>query len=527
MGTTYEIGEIIDDFKTRCGNAQEYPCYCDPSLDPPISCPYCSFVQPNDGLLCLSDGETKTFVDDHDQQQTCSCTLDRDGRPESFCDDVPNVSVSETTTTISQSGTCTLDLPGGGTFTFQRGESIDDVLPNRCGENFPCFCNPDIPGNIECPYCRFVNEDGDLLCAGDGETVSFRDEMGEQQSCFCDIPVDPTRDPIPSCTTGSTTGGSDNSNDDRFNDDQFGNNDDVTDDRFGNNDDFSDDLFGNNDENGSDDVCTLELDSGDIITFARGESYGDYIETRCGSSIAFPCYCNPDITYQMECPYCGFVQGDGELLCAKHQEVVSFNDGVEDVTCSCEIPIDPLEEPIKSCGQGDIPPGGGENDNGGCSIMDEDGFMVDIPEGESFGNLVEGVCGDPNEWPAFCNTDPENTVVSRQGSQEFDFVEYPYCVYSDTRAGDTLCAKDGEEVVYINDFGDEVQCTCSYVEMSLGGAQSTCETLDGDPSPSQPTDPTVSPPTFSPVPNSASSPNRFSAMTLATGLGSLVLLHFQ
>jgi hypothetical protein len=509
MGEQYTTGSTLTGFETRCGSSTDFPCFCDPSQNPPVSCPYCSFALPNEGLLCLYEGDTETFTDVDNASQTCTCVLDANDRPVPTCDARPGLTVSQTSTSIqdeqsnTDNDTCTIDLPDGGSRTFTRGESIGDVLPNRCGDDFPCFCNPDAPDGVECPYCRYPTQDGELLCAGDGETVLFIDLEGQEQSCSCSVPNDPSMDPISDCDTGATAGESIN-------------------------DENDDNDEGSNSNSSSDGVCTLELESGQVVTLTSGESYGDYIQTRCGSSTEFPCFCNPELKNQMECPYCGFVQADGDLLCAKHEEVVSFNDGEKDQTCTCEISSDPSQEPIQNCVEGDdvsptSTPGNDDDDNNdddmdnnndednednnddeeiettGCTITDLDGNVVTIPHGDSFGDLVEGLCGDPDEWPAYCNTQPETSVVSRAGSQDSDTIEYPYCVYSDTLSGETICARDDEQVVFVDKFGDEIQCSCSYSPSGLGGAQSACEPTSSNSSNNQP----ANPPTTTPMPNSS------------------------
>jgi hypothetical protein len=505
LGEQYTAGAALIGFETRCGSSEDFPCFCDPSQNPPVSCPYCSFALPNEGLLCLYEGDTETFTDVDDGSQTCTCVLDANDQPVPTCDDRSGLTASQTSTSIQEqqsdtdNDTCTLDLPDGGSRTFTRGESIGDVLPNRCGDDFPCFCNPDAPDSVECPYCRYPTQDGDLLCAGDGESISFTDLEGQEQSCSCVVPSDPTMNPISNCDSGEAAGES-------FNEE---------------NDDNSDGSNSNGNNN-IDGMCTLELESGQVVTFSSGESYGDYMQTRCGSSAEFPCFCNPELKNQMECPYCGFVQAGGGLLCAKDQEVVSFNDGEKDQTCTCEIPSDPSQEAIQTCVEGDdLPPtstpsGNVDNDDNddsvdednedddnnetaGCTITDLDGNIVTIPHGDSFGDLVEDVCGDPDEWPAYCNTEPETSVVSRAKSQDSDTIEYPYCVYTDTMSGETICARDNEQVAYVDTLGDKIECMCSYSPSGLGGAQSTCE-LTND---SSPINQSTNPPTMTPLPNSA------------------------
>jgi hypothetical protein len=489
MGEQFEAGAALIDFETRCGPSSDFPCFCDPSQNPPISCPYCSFALSNEGLLCLHEGDTETFTDVDNNPQTCTCLLNAYDRPTPTCDARPGLTVAQTSTSMQEqqsnidNDTCMLDMPDGGLRTFARGESIGDFLPNRCGDNFPCFCNPDAPDSVECPYCRYPTQDGELICASDGESVSFTDLDGQQQSCSCVVPDDPTLSPISDCDSGA-----------------------VNSENYNGENEYNDES--DSSSNNSDGMCTLELESGQIVTLSAGESYGDYIQTRCGSSTKFPCFCNPELKNQMECPYCGFVQNGGDLLCAKDQEIVSFNNGETDQTCRCEIPSDPSQEPIQNCVEGDAPPPTvtpSENnvdddiETTGCTITDLDGNVVTISHGDSFGDLVEGVCGDPDEWPAYCNTQPETSVVSRAGSQDSDTIEYPYCVYSDTLSGETICARDDEQVVYVDTFGDEMECSCSYSPPGLGGAQSTCDPTGG----SDPINQSTDPPTTTPLPNAS------------------------
>mmetsp|Transcript_27120 Transcript_27120/g.47916 ORF Transcript_27120/g.47916 Transcript_27120/m.47916 type:complete len:575 (-) Transcript_27120:336-2060(-) len=506
-GRTYLRDERIDNLpdanQMRCGDYDEFPCYCDPSLDPPISCPYCTFPLSEGDLLCLHEGEDQDFVDIDGLQQTCYCKLDDNDTPAPECysigtnnglvfsgpADGTNNNSNNNINNMNMNGDerCTIDLPNGETRDFVRGESLADFLPNnRCGnDDFPCFCNPDAPGGIDCPYCRFPAQGGQLVCAQDGQQVSFVDLNGIDQQCSCQIPS--IGEPITSCNLN--TGGEDNIN--------------VID-------------------SSNNDVCSVQLESGQVITFAYGESYGDYIQNnRCGSSLEFPCFCNPSLPNQMECPYCRFVQADGELVCAKHNQVVSFNDGDTDQTCSCTVPTDPFQDPIPNCdGQQQQPstPIIEDDDNDGtCTVADDTGNLVTVSNGESFGDLVEGVCGDPLVWPAFCNTQLDATVTTRQQSQDFDTIEYPYCVYTDTLSGQPECARNNEQITYVNDAGDQVVCSCLYLRPGLGGAQSTCRLVDGGTSnsttpitptspPTLSTPPPVPSPTFAPVSSATTIP---------------------
>jgi hypothetical protein len=484
MGVTFQENEPVTNLQNSlCGSAVDFPCYCHPQSTPPVVCPYCTFVLEDEQLLCLYDGETESFTNKDGADETCCCVL-VDDVPQPECNAGLEFSsgVDDNEEQLNgglYSDTCVIDLPDGRTESFRRGESLELFLPNnRCGDDSPCYCNPDVSGGIECPYCRFVTENGDLLCARNGEQVSFVDFNSVTQSCSCEIPYNsPNAEPITNC----------NAEQDGSVQQEDGNG-----------------TTGSPITDTTTDVCTLELESGQVITLAYGESYGDYIETRCGSSTEFPCFCNPAMRNQMECPYCGFVQADGELLCAKHNEIVSFNDGVEDQTCTCEISANPLDEPIQNCGPFD---GNGNNNNndfdnvvggdGECTVVDLNGETVTIPAGESFGDLVDGVCGDSIEWPAFCNTQLESTIISRTETEGLTSVEYPYCVYSDTITGETICGRDGQELTYLNTQGEEITCSCSYNSPGMGGAQSRCRPVgQSEPPKDVPTTRPTAPPTF-------------------------------
>lgn len=498
-GNVFQEGDVVP-FQTRCGTTSDFPCYCAPDLPKQVYCPYCGFALEDQSLLCLMEGESETFVDIDGVNQTCGCTLDGpNGDPAPDCRE----ELGEVTPAQQQTGGegCTIDLPDGTTREFNNGEALGDFLPNRCGaEAFPCFCDPSVVGGISCPYCRFPQAGGDLLCAIDGEVVDFVDLDGIVLECSCTIPADPNADPIVSCEGDENTQSSSNNN-------------------------------GNlpsrptSPPNDQTDLCTLELDeSGQIITFRRGESYGDYFQTRCGSTVDYPCYCNPDLYNQMECPYCGFVTATGDLVCAKDRETVTFDSGGGgEETCLCEIAQDdPAAEPIRTCGSGvSAPPTPTPPDvelSQECVLLDFLGNEETFQNGDSLGDLVEGICGDSDMWPAFCNTNLATaTIVTRQSeSQPRDIsngIEYPYCIYSDTLSGDPVCARNSEEITYTNRQGEDTQCSCLYLSPGLGGgAQSQCQPVNGSsgnglsPTPSPNTGgPQDSPPPFQSPSNNGNS----------------------
>lgn len=97
----------------------------------------------------------------------------------------------------------------------------------------------------------------------------------------------------------------------------------------------------------NDTVCTLETDYGELVMIPDGESYGNYLTTRCGSSEDYPCFCNMG---QVQCPYCAFVdQASSRLYCARHNETIEYPDGTSYKRCTCEIPEIPWHDPITSC----------------------------------------------------------------------------------------------------------------------------------------------------------------------------------
>jgi hypothetical protein len=461
-GRVYQRGESLgNSFETRCGSAADFPCYCNPGLDPPVECPYCGFaLSGGNDLLCAGDEAVVSFVDINGDAKTCECSAPMGETPTPNCE-------------LSSDATCKIDLPDGRSRTFANGESLGDFLPNRCGSEFPCFCNPFMPGQIECPYCRFARAGGNLVCARHDESVVYQDMEGMDQTCSCQVPSN-GGDPISNCDVGSSPVAT------------------PTQQSPSPATSPSRPLTPTDDQT---DVCTLELESGQIITFVSGESYGDYLPTRCGSAEEFPCFCNTALPNKVECPYCGFVRGDGSLHCAKDREIISFVDGTVARTCSCEIPADPSEEPIRSCSVGGPPPTSAPvvppTTPTSCSITRPNGDIVTIEDGESFGTLIEGVCGPSKDWPSYCNVDLASTISRQQNGGDYN-AEYPYCIFENTESGEPVCARNNEEVTFTDDTDVAVICGCLYLNPALGGAQSTCREAE-------PTTPPVSDPSIAPT----------------------------
>jgi hypothetical protein len=248
------------------------------------------------------------------------------------------------------------------------------------------------------------------------------------------------------------------------------------------------------------DDSTCVFDDGQ--EYQPGDDVGDSFTNRCGNSTDFPCFCDPTVSFQAYCPYCGFAAGDGTLHCARDGETVSFPDGSITRECSCTFSDDPTDDPTRNCTivdddqpEEEDPPSGppATGEGGQCVLPDADDNMVEFDNGESFGELIEGACGPASEWPSFCN------VLDDEGG--FD-IEYPYCVQNDLQSGETLCAKDGESISYVNADGVNVTCACVYT--SDGGPDSQCEDSGGESSPPDPQGESTSPPSNAPVPSGSS-----------------------
>ena len=110
------------------------------------------------------------------------------------------------------------------------------------------------------------------------------------------------------------------------------------------------------------DLCQVKTPDGEVVFLKNGQSFGDYLTTRCISPEEYPCFCNPVLPGQIECPYCGFPSRDDEmgeptLYCARHNETVEiFVDSTVFHTCTCQIPENPRDDPVSSCQTGRLPP---------------------------------------------------------------------------------------------------------------------------------------------------------------------------
>ncbi|VEU36254.1 unnamed protein product [Pseudo-nitzschia multistriata] len=520
-GYMYREGETVRTFELKCGSVRDFPCVCAPDLDPPLWCPYCGiYLSPKwassaassdsnierlrisnaPGFFCLKDGETSDpFVGiESGIRQVCSCALTDEGKPVSKCD------------VASPEFGHNSEKKEGGYDTHTKGnesgtgDSGNDTVSSAIAEG-NTSAHSNMSSNASASANAYGNGNGNGYGTGvntAGETDLNTDPGGTQRLANPNnkdnnngkksTPGFNDNDSFPKMKTTSSSAFNDKTSKDDTSKESNGNTEEKTTYKNGS---------GVND--GDDDVCTLELpgESGETMTFRRGESYGPFLRNRCQAPSKHPCYCDPDAYRQMDCPYCGFDLGENSLLCARHNETVSFfaPDGPhgEVRTCSCSI----QGTPITNCetsnhpyvvrsDDGNASPGasshqetittGGQK---GCPIKDPSSGRVVavVPDGASFGeyaSTVMGTCGDGKQWPAFCDasSDAEPTsaqvkssvTTSQQGLHNTLSVDirdradvlYPYCVYLDVESGSPVCARDKEEVVYTNDEGIQVKCSC-------------------------------------------------------------------
>jgi hypothetical protein len=353
---------------------------------------------------------------------------------------------STTLLSVLANDTCTFDNQ-----IYQRGESYGDSFTTRCGsaDDFPCFCNPDLDPPIECNYCSFALQGGGLLCARHNELVRFTDIRGDDKTCSCEASLGAA--PSANCEV------------------------DI-----------------------NDNSCTVDMPDGSKKIFNDGDVIvHDDMPTHCGTN--YPCFCNSG---EVECPYCTFNAKDDEKLCATHSETITFQGKDSKYrTCTCEITANgnSSAECLTISGPPTVSPT--SQSVFGCSVPDRNGNIVIIEDGASFGSLLEGKCGSFLDWPSFCNVGGESSSITRTS---LDDIDYLYCIFENTYSGDTICAKNNEEVTFWDDYGFEMACNC--MVLKVGGPTSSCRRVE---------------PTPSPTPLEPILPNSSAAMSLA---GSLIVV---
>lgn len=413
QGLTFDRGQPLGfAYDSKCaGPSFDFQCVCNPDLPTQIECPFCYFeARRSDQPLCLRDGEIATFEDSLGEVQTCGCTLDARG-----------IARSECSLPVDSANTCAIELPDGSMETFVAGESLHRKKPSRCGAQFPCYCEPTILGQLWCPYCVYPEDKETLICANDGETITYTSMKSQQsQRCTCEVPLDPSEPPISTCAPTSGDPG------------------------FPPRDDDNEEV--DNDDEGEDDgdqgrdfnswrVCELE---GNL--YFEGENVGDSFVTRCGSPSDFPCYCNPDLNPPVECPYCGFALTKENLLCLKDEQIATFTDIYGDeLTCGCIAPPGTVN-PVQNCLRQ-------PSDANTCIFRDDNGDPVTFNAGDAVDDelLTFSECG-PN-FPCYCDPTASNGLSC------------PFCVEVDF-AGELICANEGEIAFFEDENGDTKRCTC-------------------------------------------------------------------
>ena len=384
------------------GSSFDYQCYCNPDKPDQIDCPYCYFdVQGSDDPICLRDGEIVTFDDMMGNARTCGCSVPENGTPQPNCFLAPD-----------SANACAIEVPDGSVQVFAAGASLFREIPSRCGPNYPCFCEPTVVGQIWCPYCTYAESQQSVLCAGDGETISYVDMDQNSQTCSCQVSSDPSEEPVSTCsgdpTKGETSPGT--------NADEDAETDDLQ----------TDPMFG---------VCEL---NGNL--FFAGENVGDNFVTRCGDVTDFPCFCNPDRDPPVDCPYCGFALTKENLLCLKNEQVANFVDIYgDDRTCECIAPTT-SSSPTENCLLSSL-------DVNVCVFRDENGDPVTYDAGEPVDDSLIPLSNCGASFQCFC--DP----------QASDQLSCPFCAEVDF-GGQLICASDGESVVYQDENGAEQSCFC-------------------------------------------------------------------
>jgi len=394
---------------------------------------------------------------------------------------------------------------------FQRGESYDDSFATRCGSaaDFPCYCNPDLSPPIECNYCSFALQGGGLLCARDEEVVRFTDMKGNDQTCSCQATSG--MNPTSECREGFAGDYTDHGNNDNSD----------------NANDNTDNSNGSDNGGNQDDSCLIELPNSAQKIVPNGE-YIYEKANKCGDD--FPCLCNLG---QIECPYCTFNTIDDGVICARNNESTIFEGKDFKLrSCTCQMDLDAPEGftfssectelttyPTMAPTPTISTPSPTINAtfvvrNLACELLNDNGNIVVVEHGASFGSLLQGKCGPAEQWPSFCNKQ-SSQGISRTSP---DDVEYPYCVFENTYSGEIVCARDNEEVTFLDDKGFDLACSCWANKGSRYLPVPSCRDASREQTSSFTWPPTNSPK----VPTASASSNTVTALAVVTILLSVV-----
>eukprot|EP00980_Cylindrotheca_fusiformis_P009946 scaffold2200_cov112-Cylindrotheca_fusiformis.AAC.3 len=302
---------------------------------------------------------------------------------------------------VAQEDVCNFDGE-----VFRRGESVGSNFETRCGpwEDWPCYCNPDVPYQVDCPYCGFATNTENLVrCARNGESVKLIDVSdGRGKRCTCDASN-------PSWPKGSCV------------------------------------------DDGTAEYCQFDIE-GQSYWYAPGEEV-DVLDP-CGSQTEYPCYCNPNMQEQLECPYCTVATSGDTIECMKDQEVKKLNIfETEEQSCVCNYAMRTnLNFPaLPTC-----------NTDNGCVVQENNGAVAFYNDGDVV-LRKEGICG--NGFPYICDTSGIYAATNN--------LKYPYCDFEDQN-GAIRCAQDGEEITLIDPNGLSANCSC---QIGLRGVQKQCRSI--------------------------------------------------
>jgi len=179
----------------RCG--PDFPCLCSNGQ---IECPYCTFQDKNNDLICAKDGETTVaFQDDQTGDfQACTCQISSNGAASSQC--VSTTGPPTVSPTNYPALGCPVTNANGDRIIIEYGDSFGSLVEEGvCGssDDWPHYCNVgvgagnpsisrSIGDNVDYPYCIFENTySGEVICARNMEVVTFLDDSGFDLRCTC------------------------------------------------------------------------------------------------------------------------------------------------------------------------------------------------------------------------------------------------------------------------------------------------------------------------------------------------------
>jgi hypothetical protein len=346
------------------------------------------------GLVCSKDGETVEIVNLNGISQSCTCSVSFNGIPEESCTETDG---DEQVDNENNRDFCSIRVADGSIMEFENGESLGDFLPTRClggSTEFPCYCNTDVPDQVECPYCTFLDVNGDLICSRQSESIVYEADPGEvlECACFSDLlstckPMGPTLPPVEtSPPTASPVTITDAPTFIPTDSPTAKETSDPTDDApvasppatasptssqtsfettFSPEFDKEMEMVGDrtppqNPELGG--CLYLNETTGLVNYIQRGESFGPDIHGPCSPTEDWPVVCNPAIPNGgMEYPYCVFetspqvsdsraaMDASNAVVCARNEDrvMVTLPDGISE-ECSC-LYFNPLLGPSSSC----------------------------------------------------------------------------------------------------------------------------------------------------------------------------------